>query len=274
MTEHPEGSQPVSQQPWQVVIIRHGTRTARKSEAFMNYAFYGEADGDYTTDYYLWVLRRGDETILVDTGYSAAGAEKRGRTVLIDPVEALARIGVTPEQAPPIVVTHAHYDHIGNISRFAGSELHIASSEYEFWTGEIAKKPLFSHFGDPHEVDDLSAADREGRLVRFSGEHALRDGIRLVEVGGHTPGQVMVEVDTSEGLVLLASDACHFVEELERDWLFASMADIPESYRALETIREHPADHLVTGHDPASMTDFEAYGEPLDGIATVIGRRP
>ena len=272
MTEHPVDSRPVTQNPWEVVIIRHGTRTARKSEAFMNYAFYGEADGDYTTDYYLWVLRRGDETIVVDTGYSAEGAEKRGRTVLIDPVEALARIGVTPEQAPPVVVTHAHYDHIGNIDRFTSSELFIAASEYGFWTDEVAKKPLFSHFGDPEEVGDLSAADREGRLVQFSGELELRDGIRLIEVGGHTPGQVMVEVDTGEGLVLLASDACHFVEELERDWPFVSMADIPQSYRVLERIRRHPADHLVTGHDPASLTDFEQFGAPLEGIATVIGR--
>ncbi|WP_293696077.1 N-acyl homoserine lactonase family protein [uncultured Agrococcus sp.] len=257
---------------WEVIIIRHGTRTGRKSEAYMNFSFYGEEDAPYTTDYFLWVLRRGSDVILIDTGFSRAGAEQRGRTVLVDPVEALSRIGITPEQAPPIVVTHAHYDHIGNLDRFPASTLHIAASEYEFWTSGIATRPLFSHFGDQAEVDDLRTAEREGRLVQFSGETEIEDGVKIIEVGGHTPGQSMVAVETEEGQVLLASDAAHFYEELDRDMPFVSMADVPESYRVLERIRDTNAAHVVTGHDPSTLERFPGYGDPLQGIAAILGR--
>ena len=263
----------MTQHPWEVTIIRHGTRTGRKSEAFMNFSFYGEDDGEYTTDYFLWVLRRGDEVILVDTGYSKSGAEQRGRTVLIDPLEALARVGILPEQAPPIIVTHAHYDHIGNLDRFPSSRVHIAATEYEFWTSDIAPRPLFAHFGDQAEVDDLRQADAGGRLELFSGEREIADGVTVIEVGGHTPGQAMVLVDTAEGQVLLASDAAHFQEELDRDMPFVSMADLPQSYRVLDRIRGMDVAHIVTGHDPGTLERFEPYGDPLDGVASVIGRQ-
>ena len=263
-----------TQHTWEVVVVRHGTRATRRTEVFLNYPFYGEEDGPFTLDYFLWVLRRGAEAIVVDTGYSAAGAAARGREVLIDPVDAVRRLGVEPGSGVPVVVTHAHYDHIGNLPAFTASPVHIARSEMDFWTSEIATRPLFSHFGDPSEVDELRRIESEGRLRPFTGTVAIADGVTLMEVGGHTPGQAMVTVDTSEGRVLIASDAAHFVEELERDMPFVSMADVPQSYRVLERIRRADAAHVLTGHDAGTLAAMEPLGEPLPGLAGVIGRQP
>jgi glyoxylase-like metal-dependent hydrolase (beta-lactamase superfamily II) len=255
------------------VVVRHGTRSTLRSDVFLNYSFYGEDDAPFRLDYFLWVLRRGDETIVVDTGYSEAGALARGREILIDPVEALRRLGIEPGSGVPVVVTHAHYDHIGNLPAFASSEIHIARAELDFWTSDIANRPLFSHFGDPSEIDELRRAESEGRLRPFSGSATIADGVELIEVGGHTPGQAMVSVATSEGTVLIASDAAHFVEELERDMPFVSMADVPQSYRVLERIRLTDASHVLTGHDAGTLDGLEPLGEPLPGLAGVIGGR-
>lgn len=259
--------------PWEVVVVRHGTRATRRSEVFLNYPFYGEDDGPFTLDYFFWVLRRGDEAIVVDTGYSAAGGSLRGREILIDPIVALRELGIEPTSGIPVVVTHAHYDHIGNLSAFTASDVHIAKSEMEFWTSEIATRPLFSHFGDPMEVDELRRIEAQGRLRPFTGTVRIADGVELIEVGGHTPGQAMVVVETSEGRVLIASDAAHFVEELERDMLFVSMADVPQSYRVLDRIRQTDAVRVLTGHDASTLAGLEPLGEPLPGLAAVIGRR-
>lgn len=262
----------MTQRPWEIVVVRHGTRATRRSEVFLNYSFYGEPDGPFTLDYFLWVLRRGDEAIVVDTGYSAAGAASRGREVLIDPLDALRRLGVDPAAGVPVVVTHAHYDHIGNLPAFRASEVHIAQAEMDFWTSEIATRPLFSHFGDPEEVDELRRIEAEGRLRPFTGRTAIADGVELVEVGGHTPGQAMVVVETAVGRVLIASDAAHFVEELERDMPFVSMADVPQSYRVLDEIRRTDAVQVLTGHDAGTLDGLEPLGAPLPGLAAVIGR--
>lgn len=261
------------QHPWEVVVVRHGTRAARRSDVFLNYAFYGEDDGPFTLDYFLWVLRRGGEAIVVDTGYSAAGALARDRTVLIDPLEAVRRIGIDPASGVPVVVTHAHYDHIGNLGAFSSSPVHISQAEMDFWTSEVATRPLFSHFGDQEEIEQLRLAQAEGRLRTFSGEQSIADGVRLIEVGGHTPGQAMVMVETAAGRVLIASDAAHFVEELERDMPFVSMADVPQSYRVLDRIRAADAAYVLTGHDAGTLDELEAFGEPLAGLAAVIGRQ-
>ncbi|NKX52664.1 N-acyl homoserine lactonase family protein, partial [Arthrobacter deserti] len=39
------------------------------------------------------------------------------------------------------------------------------------------------------------------------------------------------------GPVILAADAAHFHEEVERDMLFQSMTDLPQSYRVLDWLR-------------------------------------
>ena len=165
---------------WQVVVIKHGTRATTRSDAYLNYAFYGEPDGPHRVDYYLWVLRRGDEVVIVDTGYSGVEGRARGREVLIDPIEALRALGVDPDAGHPVVLTHAHYDHIGNLPAFTASEVHIAQSEMDFWTSDIATRPLFSHFGDPLEVEELlriaSAAPGYTSVLngRFKGGHITR----------------------------------------------------------------------------------------------------
>jgi glyoxylase-like metal-dependent hydrolase (beta-lactamase superfamily II) len=261
---------------YEVIVVRHGTRLARRSEVFLNYAQYGEPDAPFTVDYYFWILRSPSATVLVDTGFARGPAEARGRTVLVEPAEAYRRIGVDTEQPHPVVVTHAHYDHIGNVDLFRRSPVVISGAEIDFWTSPMAGKPLIGHFAEPDEVATLVRAEEEGRLRRFSGSVEVAPGVVATEVGGHTPGQCMVTVPTSSGVVLLTSDAVHFTEELERDMPFISVTDLPSLYEGLQSVRELEAagavDHVLTGHDAAVLDRLEPYSPELAGVAGVIGR--
>lgn len=237
----------------------------------MNYSFYGEPDGPHTTDYYFWVLRQGTEVVVVDTGYSKLEADKRGRAVLIDPITAMRELGIDPEAGHPVVVTHAHYDHIGNLEAFSNSPVHIAHEEVEFWTSDLADMRLFAHYGDGSTRRALAAADADGRLHAFDGAVDIAPGVRAYTVGGHTPGQAIVSVETSIGTVLLASDAVHFHEEIERDMLFESMTDLPSAFRAFATIRELAPALIVSGHDDSELDRHTPLGGALDGFAVTIG---
>src|ERR1051325_813120 len=62
---------------WQVTIVRYGTRQTVRSDVYLNYHLYGEPDGPIGMDYFFWVIRNADRTIVVDTGLSAAGAGPR-----------------------------------------------------------------------------------------------------------------------------------------------------------------------------------------------------
>jgi glyoxylase-like metal-dependent hydrolase (beta-lactamase superfamily II) len=261
---------------YEVLAVRYGTRTASKAESYLNHHLYGEPDEPITMDYFFWLVRNPERTVLVDTGFGAGPGSRRGRTMLVDPVVALSALGVEAESVDRIVVSHAHYDHIGNLHRFPNAELVIARREYEFWTGPYGRRFQFAHSTEANELEYLAAAHTQGRLRFVEDTLDLAPGIELVVVGGHTPGQLVAQVGVEGGgAALLAADALHFYEELERDRPFFAVSDLVEMYRAFDLLgemTEDPGRLLVAGHDAAVGTRFpgRVRGLPADLADLVV----
>ncbi|MBW0115026.1 N-acyl homoserine lactonase family protein [Pseudonocardia abyssalis] len=261
---------------YEVLAVRYGTRTATKAESYLNFHLYGEPDESFAMDYFFWLVRGPERTVLVDCGFGAEAGRRRGRTTLVDPVSALSALGVEPDDVDQLVVTHAHYDHIGNLHRFPNAEVVIARREYDFWTGPYAQRLQFAHSAEADELAHLSTVRAQGRLRLVEDRLDLAPGIELVVVGGHTPGQLVVQVAADgPGAVVLAADALHFYEELERDRPFFVVADLVEMYRAFDVLREmseDPGRLVVAGHDADVGTRFRGRvpGLPADLVDLVV----
>ena len=81
---------------WEVHAIKYADRNARvRGDSFI---FDDNHDAPHPMDYFTWLLRRGSEVILVDTGYDDAEAALRQRPIRMNPAAALAPPGPDPRR--------------------------------------------------------------------------------------------------------------------------------------------------------------------------------
>ena len=245
------------QDHYEVLAVRYGVWHTTKRHIYHSFDVYQEADEPAQVDYYFWVVRNASRTILVDTGFRPEVADRRGRELVTPVPEALALAGVDPAQVSHVVLTHFHYDHIGNLDLFPDSQVIAGSTEFDFWTGEIAEQPLFCTAVEADEVDLVRKAHADARLILVPADDPHIPGVAFREVTGHTPGQIVVEVQTAGRPVVLASDASHMYEEFERERPFHIASSLPDMYTGLKWLKMRSADaEIIPGHDPAVMQRF------------------
>jgi glyoxylase-like metal-dependent hydrolase (beta-lactamase superfamily II) len=257
---------------YEVLAVKYATRDTVASQVFLNYHVYQQADFPIVMDYFFWVIRNDERTIIVDTGFTPDTAASHGREITLSVPEGLKAVGVDPLAVDTLVITHCHYDHTGNIHLFPNAEVVISRKELDFWASPVAHRFQLAMSLHRPDLDLLLEWDKAGRLTTVAGTYDAIPGVTLIEVGGHTPGQMIVMVEGKSGPVLLTSDAVHYYVEVEKDWPFVIASDIPEFYLALDTVRtlsETPGVAYVAGHDPAVMERFP----PIDLANPDLGVR-
>lgn len=218
-------------------------------------------------DYFIWVLRRGDRVILVDTGYDSDEAAARARPICLTPRAALEPLGIAPETVDCVIVTHLHYDHAGGLHLFPNATLHMQAAEMAYATG-----PCMCHdtLRMPYTAGHICEAIQRlysGKVVFHDGDAEIADGVTVHRIGGHSRGLQAVRVRTSAGWLVLASDAAHFYENVQRRKPFPIVVDVQDmldGFATLERLASQPA-LIVPGHDPLVMTSF-----PQDKAAHIV----
>ena len=192
---------------YEVVAVRYGTLTARKSQLFHRYEAYGEPDAEVEMAYYFWVLRAGGETILVDTGFDPAAGARRGRTCLCPPLEALSASASSPSRSRRSSSRTCTTTTSETSTRFRTRRWWCRAGSSSSGPGRPARFQFASHV-EAREVALLDEASRAGRVRLTEGVEEIFDGITARSVGGHSPGQQVTVVSALGGDVVLAPTPC------------------------------------------------------------------
>ena len=250
---------------YQVYAVKYATREARSPEHFHG----GDPhDGPMPMDYFVWAAVSAEHTVVVDAGFSAEVAEKRQRTHLRCPTDGLAALGINCARLPLVVLTHLHYDHVGNLEKFPAADFVVQDDEMAFWTGRYASKGHFRHIVEVEDIVHLVRENFAGRLRFVAGTREIVPGITVHRVGGLQ----VVRANTARGNIVLASDATHYYANIEGDRPYSVVKDLAEMYEAFEIVRwlADSPEHVVPGHDPLVMERFPAVSGELDGVAARI----
>ena len=227
----------------------------------------------------VWLLKGSNgRQVLVDSGFH--------RQKFLDqwkprdfrtPAAAVEAAGVKPEAITDIIISHAHWDHVGGVDLFPKATVWIQREEYRYYTGE-AWFARGTHGGvDAEDMQALLKINTEGRLRFVEGDdQEIIPGIRCYTGGKHTFASQYVSARLrgsaasagQAGTVVFTSDNVYLYENLEKRAAIAQTLDAASNLKAQDRIRTLASEPrlIVPGHDPMV---FERFDRIADGIVRI-----
>lgn len=234
------------------------------------------------------LARNARRTVLVDTGFmrqegGARMAEKFAVTDWISPLTLLSALGVAPEQVTDIVLTHAHYDHMGAIDQFPAARLHLQERELLSWVSALAMPKRFSFLTAAVNPEDLHAALHSAEAHQLNLLQGDTDDVvpgihgRLA-ADSHTFGSQFVVVETARGRHVISGDCMYSYRNItgrNGDGVYIPLGfgvgSHFESLKAIDRIHaevEGDLDRIVVLHDDERWARFTILHE-IEGFKIV-----
>ena len=203
-----------------ISVVEYGVQIG-----FSNAMVYSGYFGTGTTDvtYTFNVLKNEEgEVIVVDTGYDNSSAENQALadgvnlTNYVSPAEVIKKTGVSAEEVKHVILTHAHWDHMGGITLFPNATFYLQKDELLKWIAAMTLPREYNTIKASISCKDLEncvGLIKENRLVLLDGDvDNLFPGIDIrVARDGHSFASNLVIVNTHGQKYVMVGD-CAYVK--------------------------------------------------------------
>ena len=245
---------PASMQLWRLDC---GTVDVSDLDVFSDTYLYAGQKKTLTDSCYL--IRHGENYLLWDAGLpgelagTSATSGPFTTSVRTKIVDQLRQIGVAPERVNFVGISHAHFDHIGQLPDFPKATLLIGAEDYEFSKkGEAAAR--FAPWMKGGAKVEALAGDRD----------VFGDGsVVILDTPGHTEGHhsLLVKLPRT-GNVLLTGDLYHFAENYRNRGVPGfndNRADTLASMDRFNAIAKNLKARMIIGHEPADVAKLPRF---------------
>jgi glyoxylase-like metal-dependent hydrolase (beta-lactamase superfamily II) len=215
-----------------------------------DYITFQDSDSQQTSTFYLyvWIIEGGPKPIVVDTGPKYPEEFSKGTAQYIPggvkqlpeelTPEALKRHGINPAEVSHVIITHMHADHYDYFDAFPNAKFVVNRTEYEESKDRIAP-------------DVKKALTERPQALQLVEDDEVVSGVRVFQLGCHSPGSQGVLVRTYMGPVVLTGDVVYKYENIEKDRPINS-PDEKSCRVAMAKIRSE-GDIILPAHDPLTL---------------------
>lgn len=151
----------------------------------------------------IMLLRHKNFIALIDTGFPHTAQTLQAQ---------LKELNLKPSDITHLIITHAHFDHIGGIlyegkNQFSNATMLIDKNEYDFWINSdndstksalLAFKDKMTFFGDDNLLNKSLGLGENSDLE-----------IATIPAYGHTAGHTMIKIARGEQKLVFIADLIH-----------------------------------------------------------------
>jgi len=172
------------------------------------------------------------------------------------------KLGLSTKDVEYLALSHAHFDHVGNVGQFTDSTLLIHKTEHDFMFGAGVDAGVV----DAALVEPLRTVD----TVFFEAEHdVFGDGkVIIIPMPGHSPGHSVLLVKLkNKGTVMFSGDLFHLAESRERKIVPVINPDREQTLKSMDSfnarvIKENA--EVIIQHDLREFNALPKIPEYLD----------
>ena len=187
--------------------------------------------------FHSYLVRTAKYTILVDT---CCGNDKE-RPSRIEwhqrngpYLDNLLARGVSPEDVDFVMCTHLHADHVGWNTKlvdgrwaptFPNAQYLFVEKEYSFWKQQQAETDDLIMHGS--HADSVLPVIDSGQAKLVAPEHEIVAGVYMEPAYGHTPGTVVLHLETAGAHAVICGDVMHHPVQLAHPEWSSSFCEDP-----------------------------------------------
>lgn len=236
------------------------------------------------------VMKSQDHVAMVDVGYDYRGTNKHkaDRFGVVDwqpPEAVLAKIGLEPADIDTVLLTHAHFDHMGAISAFPNAHFHLQKHELESWHRVLNLDNKFSFLSAATDPTDIGVADgmiAQGRMSLVDGPvDTILPGISMLPIyDSHTFGSQLIIIDNDlpggkTDRWVVSGDNCYAYENLlgvNNDGVYlpvgfgvGSQENMIKALDKMMELTHGNVERVIIGHEPKTWDHFPSW-KSADGL--------